>query len=107
MSVSDALIMLLGIKTIPITKYRQRKTYELEEQTLERKEQSRQKLKHWVADGEPRSLKSSVKEVTKIDRNITSSSMNGIKANAQIRVEQDVDFVLRNMKLKKLSQPHD
>ena len=33
--------------------------------------------------------------------------MNGIKANARLRVEQDVDLVLRNMKLKVLGQPHD
>ena len=33
--------------------------------------------------------------------------MNGIKANARIRVEQDVDLVLKNMKLKVLGQPHD
>ena len=33
--------------------------------------------------------------------------MNGIKPNARIRVEQDVDFVLKNMKLKILGQPHD
>ena len=33
--------------------------------------------------------------------------MKGIKANARIRVEQDVDLVLRNMKLKILGQPYD
>ena len=33
--------------------------------------------------------------------------MNGIKANARARVEQDVDLVLKNMKLKILGQPHD
>ena len=33
--------------------------------------------------------------------------MNGIKANARIRVEQDVDLVLKNLKLKILGQPHD
>ena len=33
--------------------------------------------------------------------------MKGIKANARIRVEQDVDPVLKNMKLKILGQPHD
>ena len=48
-----------------------------------------------------------VKEFTKIDGNTTSYSMNGIKANARIRVEQDVDIVLKNMKLKILGQPHD
>ena len=33
--------------------------------------------------------------------------MNGIKANARIRVEQGVDLVLKNMKLKFLGQPLD
>ena len=33
--------------------------------------------------------------------------MNGIKANARIRVEQDVDLVLKNVKLKILGQPCD
>ena len=48
-----------------------------------------------------------MKEFTKIDGNTTSYSMNGIKANARIRVEQDVDLVLKNMKLKILGQPYD
>ena len=33
--------------------------------------------------------------------------MNGHKAIAKIRVEQDADFALKNMKLKILGQPHD
>ena len=33
--------------------------------------------------------------------------MNGIKAIALIRVDQDADFVLKNMKLKILGQTHD
>ena len=33
--------------------------------------------------------------------------MNGIKANARIRVEQDVDLVLKNIKLKTLGQTYD
>ena len=33
--------------------------------------------------------------------------MNGIEANARIQVEQDVDLVLKNMKLKILGQPYD
>ena len=33
--------------------------------------------------------------------------MIGIKANARIQVEQDVDLVLKNMKLKILGQPYD
>ena len=56
---------------------------------------------------EPSALKTSVKELTKIDGNTTSYSMNGIKANARIRVEQDVDLLLKIMKLKILGQPYD
>ena len=48
-----------------------------------------------------------MKEFTKIDGNATSYSKNGIKTNARIRVEQDVDLVLKNMKLKILGQSHD
>ena len=48
-----------------------------------------------------------MKEFTKIDGNTTSYSLNGIKANARIRVEQDVDLVLKNIKLKILGQPYD
>ena len=33
--------------------------------------------------------------------------MNGIKANARIRIEQNVNLVLQNRKLKILGQPHD
>ena len=80
---------------------------ESEEQTLERKERSRQNAKQWAANEESPVLKTSVKEITKIDGNTTSHSMNGIKANARIRVEQDVDLVLKNMKVKILGQPHD
>ena len=80
---------------------------ESEEQTLERKEQSRQNAKQWASNEESQALKTSVKEFTKIDGNTTSYSMNGIKANARIRVEQDVDLVLKNLKLKFLGQPYD
>ena len=80
---------------------------ESDEQTLERKKQSKQNVKQWAMKEESPVLKTSVKEFTKIDGNTTSSSMNGIKANARIRVEQDVDLVLKNMKLKIPGQPHD
>ena len=33
--------------------------------------------------------------------------MNGIEANGRTRVEQDVDHVLKNMKLKILGKPYD
>ena len=78
-----------------------------EEQTLGRKEQSRQKAKQCAANEKSPALKTSVKEFTKINGNTTSFSMNGIKAIARIRVEQDVDLVLKNMKLKILGQPYD
>ena len=80
---------------------------ESEEQTHERKELSKQNAKQWAMNEESSVLKTSVKEFTKIDGNTTSYSMNGIKANARTRVEQDVDFLLNNMKLKILGQPHD
>ena len=80
---------------------------ESEKQTLERKEQLRQNAKQWAANEESPALKTSVKEFTKIDGNTTSYSINGIKANARIRIEQDVDLVLKNTKLKILGQPYD
>ena len=80
---------------------------ESEEQILERKEQSRQNAKQWAANEELPALKTSVKEFTKIDGNTTSYSMNGIKGNARIRIEQDADLVLKNLKLKILGQPYD
>ena len=52
-------------------------------------------------------MKPSIKEFTKIDGNTTSYSINGIKASARIRVEQDADLVLKNLKLKILGKPHD
>ena len=47
------------------------KNDETEEQTIERKEQSTRRAKQKVADEEPSSLKTSVKEFTKIDKNTT------------------------------------
>ena len=52
-------------------------------------------------------MKPSIKELTKIDGNTTSYSISGINANAQIRVEQDADLVLKNLKFSLLGQPHD
>ena len=83
------------------------KNDESEEQTLERKEQSKQNAKQWAMIEESPVLQTSVKEFKKIDGNTTSPSMNGIKANARIKVEQDVDLVLKNMELKILGQLHD
>ena len=78
-----------------------------EEQTLKRKEQSREKAAVWVVNPEPSSMKPSIKEFTKIDGSTMSYSLYGIKANAKIRVEQDADLVLKNLKLKVLGQPND
>ena len=80
---------------------------ETEEQIIQRKEQSPKKAAEWVVNQELSSMKPSIKEFTKIDRNTTSYSINGIKASARIRVEQDADLVLKNLKLKILGQPHD
>ena len=52
-------------------------------------------------------MKPSIKQFTKIDGNTTAYSLQGIKANARIRVEQDADLVLKNLKLKILGQPYD
>ena len=52
-------------------------------------------------------MKPSIKEFAKIDGNTTSYSINGIKAIARIRLEQDADLVLKSLKLKILGQPHD
>ena len=79
---------------------------ETEEQTLQRKEQPRKKATERVAHEEPSSMKPSIKELTKIDENTTSYSIHGIKANARIQIEQDVDLVLINLNLKILGQPY-
>ena len=79
---------------------------ETEEQILQRKEQSREKAE-WVVNQKPSSMKPSIKDFTKIDGNTTAYSLHGIKANARIRVEQDVDLVLKNLKLKIIGQPYD
>ena len=52
-------------------------------------------------------MKPSLKEFTRIGENNTSYSINGIKANAQTRVEQNADLVLNNLKIKILDPPHD
>ena len=80
---------------------------ETEEQNLQRKEQSQKKAAEWVLHQEQSSMKPSFKEFTKIDGNTTSNSINGTKASARIRVDQDSDLVLKSLKLKILGQPHD
>ena len=80
---------------------------ETEEQILQRKEQSQKKAAEWVLHQEQSSMKPSIKEFTKIDGSTTSYSINRNKASALIRVEQDANLVLKNLKLKILGQPHD
>ena len=65
------------------------------------------KRQEWVAPEEPFSMKPSTKDFTRTDGNTTSYSIHGIKANARIRVQQDVDLALKNLKLKILGQPYD
>ena len=52
-------------------------------------------------------MKPSIKEFTKINGSPTSYSINGIKTSARIRVDQDANLVLKNLKLKILGQSHD
>ena len=80
---------------------------ESEKQTIQQKDQSRQSAKERLAEMEPFQSTTSVKELTTFDGNATSCSTNSIKANAVIRVEQEVDLVLKNLNLKTLSQPYD
>ena len=78
-----------------------------EQQFLQRTEQSRQNAEQWVNNEEPSSLKKSVKNFKKIDGSTTSYSMKKIEANARTWVKQNVDLVLKNLKLKILGQPYD
>ena len=80
---------------------------ETEEQVLQRREQSQKIAADWVTNQELSSLKPSIKEFTKIVGNTMSYSINGIKTSARIRVKQDADLVLKNLKFKILGQPHD
>ena len=57
---------------------------ETEEQNLQRKDQSRQKAVEWITNQEQSSMKPSIVEFTKIDKNTTAYSLHGIKANARI-----------------------
>ena len=74
-----------------------------EEQILQWKEQSWRRATEWVANEEPSSMESSIKEFTMIDGKTTSYSMNGIKAKARIWTEPDADVVLQNLLLKYLA----
>ena len=52
-------------------------------------------------------MKPSIKEFTEIDGNTTLYSMNVVKADARIRLEQDADLLLNNLKVKIFGQIHD
>ena len=67
---------------------------------LERKEQSGQNAKQWVANEETHFLKTGVKELTKIDGITTFYSLNGTKTNERKGWEQDVIMVLMHLNLK-------
>ena len=75
--------------------------------TLGMKKTIDEKGKKWLANEESSTLKPSIKEFTKIDGNTTSFTMSGIKANARVRVEQDVDLVPKNLKFQIIGQPQD
>ena len=79
---------------------------EIEEQMLQRKTQSQRKTTEGVANEESSSLKPSIKEFTKIDGNTTSYSVTGIKEDAPLQVEQDIDLNLKNLNLQIPGQPH-
>ena len=80
---------------------------ETEEPTLQWKKQSRKEATEWVANEELSSMEPNIMEFTKVDGNTTLYSLQGIKTNVRIHVEQDVDLVLKNLILKTLGQPHD
>ena len=79
---------------------------ESEEETFEKKTTPARRT-FWVAEEEPSSLRTGVKELKKRLVNTTLYSVNGIKANARIRVEQDVDLTLKNLKLEILGRPYE
>ena len=62
---------------------------------IQRKKHNRQDAKVWEASEEPFSLNVSVKELTKLDGNTTSNSINEIETNTRKQVQQDVDLKLR------------
>ena len=78
-----------------------------EEQTLEQKQQSRQNANQWAVHEESPALRTNVEKFRNIDGNTTSYTMIAVKANEKKRVEQDVDLVLKNKKLKIIGQPRD
>ena len=77
------------------------KENESEEKTPGRIEQSWHDANEWVANGESPSLRTSVKELTKVQGITTSYSMNEIELNIRIPVEKDVHIILIIRKFKK------
>ena len=71
------------------------------------KKQSRKSATEWVANEEPSSMKPFFMEFTRIDGNSTLYSIQRIKTSVRIRVEQDIDTVVKSLKLKILGQPQD
>ena len=65
----------------------------------------RKAVKEWVINEEPSSMRICINEVTEVDGSTKTYSMNGIRANARTRVEQDVDLAVKNEKPTKLGQP--
>ena len=59
------------------------------------------KAANWVPNQKPSSMTAIIKEMAETDGNSTSYSTNGIKAKARIRMKQDVDLLLKNLKLEK------
>ena len=80
---------------------------ETEEQILQRKEQSQKKGSRMGSKPGTTLNEAKYQKITKIEGNTTSYTINGIKTSARIRVDQDADLVLKNLKLKILDQPHD
>ena len=78
-----------------------------DEQTHQRKDHTWQDANEGVAYEERPPLITSFKEITKIVGNSTSCSMSGIKANARLRLEQDVVLVPKKLILMTLGQPYE
>ena len=99
-------LQMLQMESNPSSHWQTVKT-RLKSKHLRGKKQSGKKATERVPREEPSSMKPNTKEITKIDGNTTSYSIPGIKANARIRIEQDFDLVLKNLKLKIFGQRYD
>ena len=79
---------------------------ETEQQTLERKAEAKNKALRQCDNQTDNSLRASVKELIMVRANKAAYAINAIKHDARIRAEQDADRVLKNLKLKLLSQKY-